>query len=343
MRLRSLAVMVLVSGCKQSAPPPAPPEPPIVMELPSGSEKESGTESTLALAPGAAQATPAGVLPNQSWAVRSADGRVEVRQLAFPQGKDTRCESSATVSSPSDGPNVMWKWTTCIATREQLKFVSPDGKRVIVLEPLPVSLQGDWRHVEVATLYEHGLRMRGTTVGALVGALDPAPEPSQRFAWVKGTAGLAGSAPRYTSDGMAVEAELADGRSLRLGFQGQGFPEPASAETGSTTVVLYRYEDDKRTSHFVGALGEVPDRYRSRAVRVESEVGLLIANGPLDTGAPPPSEPKPELKKALPPLSQGLSDKVEGKSPAQLLEEAQKGKKQLKDVRRDLERLDSEG
>ena len=333
MRLRSLAVVVLVSGCQQSTPPPAPAEPPIVMELPAGTEKASGAESVLALAPGAAQAPAADVLPEQSWSVRSADGRVEVRQLASRHGKDTRCESSATMSSPLDGSTVMWKWNTCIATREQLKFISPDGKRAIVLEPLPVSTQGDWRHVEVATLYEHGLRMRGTTVGALVGALDPAPEPSQRFVWLKDTA------PRYTSDGMAVEAETADGRSLRLGFQGQGFPEPASA---ATTVVLYRYEDDKKTSHFVGALGDVPDRYRSRAVPVQSEVGLLIASGPLDNGESPPSKPKPELKKALLPLPQGLSEALQGKSPAQLLEEAQQGMKQLKDARRDLEQLDSE-
>jgi hypothetical protein len=41
---------------------------------------------------------------------------------------------------------------------------------VLVIEPLPTSIRTHWKDVEVATLYEHGLRVTGTTAGALVGA-----------------------------------------------------------------------------------------------------------------------------------------------------------------------------
>jgi len=344
MRSWSLAVLVLVGGCRQSesqsAPPAAPPAPPIVLELPAGADKGSEGTPTVASAPaptpGAATPLPANAIPEQSWAVRSADGLVELRQLALRNGKDIRCETSSTVTSPLDGTNVAWKWNTCIATPEQLKFVSPDGKRVIVLEPLPMSAQGEWKQVEVATLYEHGLRMRSTTLGTLVEALDTAPTPSRPFAWAKGTAGVSGTAPRYTSDGAEVEGETVDGRSFRIGFQGQGFPEPAKS---STTVAMYRYEDDKKRSHFVGAFGDIPERYRSRAVPVRSEVDLLVASGPLEKV----EESKPSSPGSLDALlPKGTSLDLQGKSPAQLLKEAEQGVKEIKDARRNLEQLESE-
>jgi hypothetical protein len=345
MRSWSLAVLVLVGGCKQSesqsAPPAASPSPPIVLELPAGADKGSDAKPTVASAPAptaapAATPLPANAIPEQSWTVRSADGLVELRQLALRNGKDTRCETSSMVTSPLDGTNVAWKWNTCIATPEQLKFVSPDGKRVIVLEPLPTSAQGEWKQVEVATLYEHGLRMRSTTLGTLTEALDTAPTPSRRFAWAKGTAGVPGTAPRYTSDGAEIEGETVDGRSFRVGFQGQGFPEPAKS---STTVAMYRYEDDKKMSHFVGAIGDIPERYRSRAVPVQSEVDLLVASGPLEKV----DEPKPASPGSLDTLlPKGTSLDLQGKTPAQLLREAEQGMKEIKEARRNLEQLESQ-
>ncbi|HEX8440114.1 hypothetical protein, partial [Archangium sp.] len=72
MRLRKLAVVVLMSGCRQSSP-----EPTIVLELPANArqapgEKPSGAEApgekpTGVEAPGALQPAPAEELPEQTW------------------------------------------------------------------------------------------------------------------------------------------------------------------------------------------------------------------------------------------------------------------------------------
>jgi hypothetical protein len=236
----------------------------------------------------------------------------------------------------------MWKWNTCIATREQLKFVSPDGKRVLVLDPHPASLPGNWREVEVATLYEHGVRVRGAEAGALVNAPVEAREPSPHLAWVKGHAGLPGAPPRYASDGKAVELETVDGHPLRLGFEGEGFPAPPEEKHAFTASAgMYRYEDEKGTVHFVGSHGEVPGRYRSRAVPVEAQVGLFNVSGPLVGAEPPPSgstpksESPPEASKD--PGPKRPLDNPQVPSPAELLERARNTAKKVEESQRDKE------
>jgi hypothetical protein len=231
---------------------------------------------------------------------------------------------------------VVWQWDTCIARREQLKFVSPDGKRVLVIDPFPAPIQGNWRKVEVATLYEHGLRVTGTTAGELIGALDEAREPGARFAWVKGEAGLPGQPPRYTSDGKTVELEAVDGRPVRLGFAGEGFPATAAGANTARAPAMYQYEDGKGTRHFVSSLSEVPARYQSRAVAVTAEVGIAPASTPIASGESPPSEPRPE-RPASP--GTGKAEAPPGdlqlQSPTQLLEKVREDAKKLEEAQRD--------
>jgi hypothetical protein len=355
MRLRMLGVVLLVSGCRQS-----PPEPPIVLELPANAQPAPDTKPTGAEAPdgkparaeasGTAQAAPAEELPDLTWSARSENGRAEVRQTASRTGKELGCSIVSTVKSLLDGQNVVWQWDTCIATREQLKYVSPDGKRVIVLEPLPESLQGkgNWKDVEVATLYEHGLRVTGMTAGAFVGTPEWAQAPSIHFAWAKGQGGLPGEPPHYTFSGTEIELESADGRSFRLGFDGEGFPAP-SHEPIAPTTVMHRYVDDQGTSHFVGSTREIPERYRSRAVAVKAEVGVLPASSPSAGGESQPSKPesetpvaagagKPEeLKELL--RSKGLDP--ESKNPAQMLKKLQEDVKKIEDAQRKREQLET--
>ncbi|HYO51960.1 hypothetical protein, partial [Archangium sp.] len=293
------------------------------------------------------QPSPADELPDQTWSARSADGNAEVRQTALRDGKAPRCTSTSTWSPPWDGQSVMWKWNTCIATREQLKFVSPDGKRVLVLDPRPASLPGSWKDVEVATLYEHGVRVKGAKAGALASAPVEVREPSLHLAWVKGHAGLPGDPPRYTSDGRAVEFETVDGHSFRLSFEGEGFPAPPEEKHGFTASAgMYRYEDEKGTVHFVGSRSEIPDRYRSRAVPVEAQVGLFKVSGSLGEEEPPPSgsKPKPESppEAGKDPGPKRPLENPRIPSPAEFLERARETAKKAEESQRDKEKqLDS--
>jgi hypothetical protein len=240
----------------------------------------------------------------------------------------------------------MWKWDTCIATRAQLKFVSPDGKRVLVIDPLLASLQAGvrWQDVEVATLYEHGVRVKGAKAGALLHAPMEVREPALRIIWVKGHGGFPGAPPRYSSDGKAVELDLVDGNALHLGFDGNGFPAaPENKQAFNASTGMYQYEDEKGTVHFVSSSSEVPDAYRARAVPVEAR--LLTVSGPLvGLGEPPASGPAPE---SPPPPVVANKDPSPGKvqenaqlaSPAELLQRARDTVKQVEEVQRTRENL----
>jgi hypothetical protein len=239
----------------------------------------------------------------------------------------------------------MWKWDTCIATREQLKFVSPDGKRVLVIDPLLASLQAGvrWQDVEVATLYEHGVRLKGAKAGALLHAPMEVREPALRIIWVKGHGGFPGAPPRYSSDGKAVELDLVDGNALHLGFDGNGFPAaPENKQAFNASTGMYQYEDEKGTVHFVSSSSEVPDAYRARAVPVE--VRLLTVSGPLvGLGEPPASGPTPESPP--PPVANKdpspgeVQENAQLASPAELLQRARDTVKQVEEVQRTRENL----
>ncbi|QRK08329.1 hypothetical protein JQX13_51850 [Archangium violaceum] len=342
MRLRCLAVVLLLSGCQQSARP----EPVNEAGHPAspGKEKDPGAQPIALEAPGAPQPSAAEELPEQTWSARSADGRAEVRQAAHRNGTAPRCTTTSTLSPPGDEPSVVWEWNTCIATREQLKFVSPDGKRVLVLEPLPASPQGNWKGVEVAALYEHGVRMKGAKAGALVNAPLQAREPFLHFSWVKGQGGLEGAPPRYTSDGKAVELETVDGRSFRLDFTGGGFPAASEEQQAfAESAEMYRYKDDKGTVHFVGSREEIPDRYRARAMRVEAEVGVLTMRGPLAGEEPTSSAPTPEPQSpsgaGREPAPKKSLENPQLATPAELIERARDTVKQLEESQRGREKL----
>ncbi|QRN98991.1 hypothetical protein JRI60_08170 [Archangium violaceum] len=346
MRSTGLVVVLFLSGCRQSASPePATdaPTPEIVLEQPAGpgEEKTPGAESALPGTPGEPQKAPGEEVPDQTWSARSANGNAEVRQTALRNGKERRCSLVSTVSPLSGERSVVSRWDTCIARREQLKFVSPDGKRVLVVDPFPTPIQGDWRNVEVATLYEHGLRVTGATAGELIGALDEAREPTARFAWVKGEAGLPGTPPRYSSDGKRVELETVDGRSVGLGFEGQGFPVPAAGANTASAPAMYQYEDAKGTRHFVSSLSEVPTRYQARAVAVRAEVGIVPASTPVASEEPRPSEAERPASPGAGKAETALED-LQNPSPTQLIKKAREEAKKLEEVQRDkAKQLDS--
>ncbi|HYO68851.1 MAG TPA: hypothetical protein VEU33_22490 [Archangium sp.] len=341
MRLRSLVVVgVLSSGCQQSARP----EPVATLEQPPSAESNAVAQAPAEPPPAEAPPSPADELPEQTWSARSADGNAEVQQTAFSNGKALRCTSTSAWSSPWDDRKVMWKWDTCIATREQLKFVSPDGKRVLVIDPLPASLQARtrWQDVEVATLYAHGVRVKGAKAGALLRAPIEVREPTLRILWVKGHGGCPGAPPRYSSDGKAVALDTVDGHALHLGFEGEGFPAAPEEKQGfNASAGMYRYEDGKGTVHFVSSHDEVPDAYRARAVPVDAQV--LTLSGPLGLGEPPATGPGPASKTPpavnKEPSPEKVLENAQLASPAELLQRARDTVKHVEEVQRTRENL----
>jgi hypothetical protein len=355
MRLRSLVVALLLSGCQQ----PAQPEPVNGLERPPGAEKDPGAPPSppeaaaepqpseappVETQPSAAPPSPADELPEQTWSARSSDGNAEVQQTAFRNGKATRCTSTSTWSSPWDDKKVMWRWDTCIATREQLKFVSPDGTRVLVVDPLPAALQAkaNWQDLEVATLYEHGVRVKGAKAGALVRTPIEVREPSLRIVWVKGHGGFPGTPPRYASGGKAVELDTVDGQVFSLGFDGEGFPAaPEEKHVFAGAASMYQYEDDQKTVNFVSSFNDIPEKYRSRARPVEAQI--LTVSGSLRLGESQASEPTPEpsspVDASKEPNPKETLEKAKIASPAEILDKARDTVKQVEEAQRTREQV----
>jgi hypothetical protein len=313
MRLRNLAVLLCLGGCRQAPPP----EPAIELAPPPSQEapaQDPGALEAQVFQPAVPLSPPEDELSDRTWSALSADGKAEVRQTAIRGGKTLRCTIVSTLSLPSDVRSVMWNWQTCIATRAQLKFVSPNGQRLLVVDPVLASVQGNWRNQEVVALYEHGLRIKSTPAAAFLPDEESPRRLSPDFGWVK--------APRYTSDGSAVELETADGESFRLGFDGQGFPASD----------LHRYEDGAGTIHFASSKAVAPP-----------PVGVLAGGGSSAEGTPPPAEvilpdvPDAPLPVGTPPVPKDLMEELRKKSPVQLLQEVNKGIKTLQETRKQLE------
>ncbi|ATB37188.1 hypothetical protein CYFUS_002609 [Cystobacter fuscus] len=333
MRGKCLAVVLVFVGCQRSSEPVAPAE---VIELSLDGGSEAAPASPLAAegrdTPGLAEEK-----PEVSWTALSADGRAEVRQTRALGGKG--CTTSSTVSTPFARTEVMWKWDTCVATREQLKFVSPDGHRLLVLDSLPGLVGQEWRGLELVTLYEQGLRLKFLRAGTAVRAPEVRREPFSGLAWVKGTVGLPGTPPKYTDDGKAIEFETVDGRTFQLGFDGAGFPPPAEeARAFVAEEGLYRYTDERGTTRVVNSVDDIPERYRSRAARVRGEVSVQPASKPQ---APPPSAKEEPAKEALPPE---LAKELPGlppqlTPPSKLINEAKQTVEKVQEIRREQDRV----
>ena len=344
-------MVAVLSGACQRAPAPEPgrdaepsapararPKPTPGAGEPESAETASTPGGELSLAP-----VPDPLIADRTWSARSANGFAEVRQTVLREGGALRCQSTATLSPPHEEPVVVWTWATCLATRAQLTFVSPDAQRVLVIDPLPSPLPEGWRDVEVATLYAHGVRMKGLRAGAVVQTLPAPGDPPARFPWVKGQEG---KAPRYDSGGAAVELETVEGKPLRLGFSGEGFPS-SSEEDGVFVAAagMYRYEDAGKTTHFVSRLDEVPARYRSRAVRVNSQVTVVPAKVSLAGEEPAPATPPAPVPPGTaqapaggPAPAPGTLKEAQVPTPKELLDRARTTVDKANQVQRDNEK-----
>src|SRR5262249_30378766 len=81
------------------------------------------------------------------WRAYSADGQTSLEQKGNPDG-------SCKLTASRDG-KTLWTSTDCVGQRADMRFISKDGERVVVLHPYPQGSTNDWRQTEVAHVYRH--------------------------------------------------------------------------------------------------------------------------------------------------------------------------------------------
>lgn len=224
---RLLLTVLLLSACRkpEEAAPPAP--------------------------PGTAPLT--GEAKKQSWVVYSEDGRSSVIQ-------SYRASGSCHVESA--GAGAAWTLEQCLSSTMQLQFVSDDGKKLLIIDPMPEVKDG-WRTTPVVWLYDSGKLETFTTAGSLVRNDKKLDVVGHRFAWLAGTSGQPGKSPKYSAAG--VSGTTVSGDAFHFGFDGADIPAPVEAPSGPRGPDcggMMEFTDDKGEKHFVENLGEVPLAYR---------------------------------------------------------------------------------
>lgn len=256
------------------------------------------------------------------WSQRSADGKVEIRQRRESRGAASTCRVQA-FAIPGD--KVLWSGTTCIPAPSGLVFVAGGGEKLIVLDLFPAAgvQSPDWSQVSLAQLWSKGAVTRHYR-GAEILAGDRARDMRTSFSWLRGeTYEQVRESARAVAGGAQVSMDLADGRTVTLGFDGAPLPTPPSvapvARPSEVTVAadqavaalpardeppppqaqpaqqpgalldgeLYRWEDESGAVHF-GHGSEVPPKLAKRARPVQGRVGVVPMDAP---EGPPPGQP----------------------------------------------------
>jgi hypothetical protein len=253
MRLPLLAMLAL-SACRKPAPvEPAPP--------------------SAAEAQPPAQPSPSGPLAHLFWStVADADGPlVQVRQTAT--GSD-RCHVSASVADRES-----WSADACLATRSQLRFLSPDGDALLVLDPGPEVENEPPAGVRIGTLFRRGAPVAQLTPSALQLPYGALRIEGGKLRW------LGPRDQRARSEG--IEVQLADGSVRLLRFDGAGLPRPAAPRPRPTQgaepkVATFAcspcaYTDDQGVYHLEARAEDIPARYRTRAAGISGVVNRADA------------------------------------------------------------------
>ncbi len=186
-----IAALWGLAGCKKPAPPPPPP---------------SAPEPTPPPAAG-----PAGPdLRGLNWEVDNFDGSLRIQQRARAKDDcELQCIENATRTA---------KWTVkgCRGTTLDLRFVSPDCSRLMVVHTLPSA--SAFRYAVLATIWSEEGKAYEVKGGALPIETQKIAAAGTSFRWLKGVLDAPGERPRYSADGNAVEVESLDGKTHALPF-----------------------------------------------------------------------------------------------------------------------------
>lgn len=186
-----LACLAAFACAKRTVPPPPPPP---------------------AAAP--PEAAPPAALEDLFWTSYGQDGAVLLR---IQQTARARKTCRVTVLR---GGGELWSADRCLATRAQMRFLSPDGERLLVLNPDP-EVNGPAADVELGVLYARAKRVRRYTVGEVLGGSQGARIEAGTLRW------LHSELPKEVAGGVRIT--LADGRGEFLFFDGSGVPNSGAA------------------------------------------------------------------------------------------------------------------
>lgn len=167
--------------------------------------------AALALAVGPGLARGQDVPDAKDWLVVSPNAEYEAAQ-AFADG---RCRLTV-----KRGETVAWALERCLADKQDGRFLSNDGTRLMVVHAFPSKAAGLKKATGV-TLYERGEAMKRLEIGRFVVDTKPLVMATRHFYWVEGLVGQAGVPPGYSKDASGVELTTLDRRSWSVSFDGK--------------------------------------------------------------------------------------------------------------------------
>lgn len=190
--------IALIAACgKKEAPPPAPPPPP---------PPEEAAAPAPPPAPAGPQINPAAEAARQDldWTAVSPDD-----QVALVQTGDLRGQCVAECSK-THAKQQLWRADKCFGTKLDLRFISNDCEKVVVIHQLPKAL-GIPQQTVVGEVFRRDKREYLINAGATVKDWSKVRSGGTTFYWVAGTLGMPGTPPRYSADGQSVELTTVDG------------------------------------------------------------------------------------------------------------------------------------
>ncbi|TMB26117.1 MAG: hypothetical protein E6J61_22630 [Deltaproteobacteria bacterium] len=231
-----ILLLALLCGCRREA------RAPVLVEVPA-----------VAVPPAPPQFAP------QSWSTISVGAGVvaEVRQTATARD---RCHVSGALAGTK-----VWSLDACLASFEDLRFVSPDGVALVVLQTAP-----DAEQATVGAVFRKGARIATLTPASLHLRAYAMHIEGGKLHW------LASGEQRETPDG--VEVQLLDGSSTLIRFDARssepegGVPDAPAVAAAVEECSPCSYTDADGTYHLVESAEEIPAQFRKKAGRIRGAV-----------------------------------------------------------------------
>jgi len=195
--LLSLALLAFACSSKDEAAPPPPPPPPAAAAAPPAAAAPAAAPPA-----GSDETDPA--RQELNWTAVSPDN-----QMALIQTGDLRRKCVAECTK-THAKQMVWRAEKCFGTRIDLRFVSNDCEKVVVIHQLPKA-SGIPQQTVVGEVFHRDKRKYTINAGATVKDWSKVRSGGTTFYWLAGTLGMPGPPPRYSADGQAVELETVDG------------------------------------------------------------------------------------------------------------------------------------